>query len=326
MPDQNSLVIFTKAALLLAEADTIQKAKELKTLALTAGEWSKRKNMGEAAIQHCRSYALEAERKMGEMLAATERAKGKRTDLVTSGDQVTKKPGMAPFFFTEDDKIRDQVDREREARYRERPTLAQLGLTKNESSKAQKLAALPRETFNAIVSGDKPRTTAHVGHNSGDNEWYTPATIIAAAREAMGGIDCDPASSKIANETVKASRFFTVAEDGLAQKWCGAVWLNPPYSQPLITHFSAAVAVKFQSGEIEQACVLVNNATETAWFSAIARQSSAICFPSSRIKFIDPTGAPSGAPLQGQAILYLGQNKAAFTKTFKTFGLVCHVV
>jgi hypothetical protein len=28
MPESNSLVIFTKAALLLAEADTIQKAKE----------------------------------------------------------------------------------------------------------------------------------------------------------------------------------------------------------------------------------------------------------------------------------------------------------
>ena len=33
--------------------------------ALTAAEWAKRKNMCEEAIQHCRSYALEAERKMG---------------------------------------------------------------------------------------------------------------------------------------------------------------------------------------------------------------------------------------------------------------------
>ena len=52
---------------MLAEADTIQKAKELKSLALTAAEWAKRKNMGEEAIQHCRSYALEAERKMGQL-------------------------------------------------------------------------------------------------------------------------------------------------------------------------------------------------------------------------------------------------------------------
>ena len=57
-----------------------EKAKELKSLALTAAEWAKRKNMGEEAIQHCRSYALEAERKMGQMLKETERAKGVRLD------------------------------------------------------------------------------------------------------------------------------------------------------------------------------------------------------------------------------------------------------
>jgi hypothetical protein len=43
--------------------------KELKTLALTAAEWARRKGMGERAIARCRSYALDAERKMGEMLA-----------------------------------------------------------------------------------------------------------------------------------------------------------------------------------------------------------------------------------------------------------------
>ena len=42
---------------MLAEADTIQKAKELKSLALTAAEWAKRKNMGAEAIEYCRSYA-----------------------------------------------------------------------------------------------------------------------------------------------------------------------------------------------------------------------------------------------------------------------------
>jgi hypothetical protein len=38
--------------------------------------------MGEKAIQHCRSYAYEAERKIGEMLAQTERAEGAKLLLV----------------------------------------------------------------------------------------------------------------------------------------------------------------------------------------------------------------------------------------------------
>ena len=37
---ENSLVIFTRAAHMLAEANTIQKAKELKNLAMTAADWA----------------------------------------------------------------------------------------------------------------------------------------------------------------------------------------------------------------------------------------------------------------------------------------------
>lgn len=128
---ESSLVIFTRAALMLAEADTIQKAKELKDLALTAADWAKRKGMGEEAIKYARSYALEAERKMGEMLRETERAIAGRPPINQSLD-VTN--------------------------YRGAPTLSDLGLTKRESSEAQMLAALPQETFEAVKTGEKTLT------------------------------------------------------------------------------------------------------------------------------------------------------------------------
>jgi hypothetical protein len=124
---RNSLVIFTKAAQMLAEADTIQKTHELKDLALTAADWARRKGMGEEAVQYARSYALEAERKMGEMLAATPRAEGAR--------------GVGPPIAV--------TPRNRNTP----PTLEELGITKRESAEAQRLAALPQETFEDIRDG-----------------------------------------------------------------------------------------------------------------------------------------------------------------------------
>lgn len=158
----------------------------------------------------------------------------------------------------------------------------------------------------------------HVSNNSGENEWYTPQKFIECAREVMGSIDLDPASCELANKTVKAHQYITKEENGLESQWLDNVWLNPPYAQPLISQFAEKVALC----EFNQAIVLVNNATETKWFQVMAEKSSAICFPSSRIKFIDKNGNPSGAPLQGQAFLYFGDNVESFVNIFSELGII----
>jgi ParB family chromosome partitioning protein len=178
--------------------------------------------------------------------------------------------------------------------------------------------AAPVEEMKAVA---KEVVRAHVANNSGNNEWYTPQRHIDMARAVMGGIDTDPATSEIANRTVKAELIYTAEEDGRKQKWRGCVWMNPPYAQPLITDFAEAVSSKYESGEIDQACILVNNATETQWFQRMLSAASAVCFPKSRIRFLDPDGNP-GAPLQGQAIIYMGKNVSAFKESFETEGKV----
>lgn len=161
---------------------------------------------------------------------------------------------------------------------------------------------------------------AHVAHNSGENEWYTPPQFIEAARGAMGSITLDPASSRLANKTVQAERFFSAADDGLTKTWSGNVWMNPPYAQPLIQRFADAVSDKYDAKEIKRACVLVNNATETGWFQRMLASSAAVCFIKGRVRFVDPQGNPSGAPLQGQAVLYLGDNAFRFARSFEDIG------
>lgn len=183
-------------------------------------------------------------------------------------------------------------------------------------------AASPAEARKAARAVLRAEKKAHVAHNSGENEWYTPPEYIAAARESMGGIDTDPASSATANATVGADQYFTAADDGLSQRWRGRVWMNPPYAQPLCSRFAAAVVQKYRDGEIDQAVILVNNATETAWFQLMLTTAAAVCFPRGRVRFLDPSGAAIGAPLQGQAVIYMGPNVDRFRAAFGGIGAI----
>lgn len=161
--------------------------------------------------------------------------------------------------------------------------------------------------------------TAHVGQNTGDTEWYTPAEYVEAARLVLGVIELDPASNDIANKVIKAEQIFTPEDDGLKQRWDGRVWMNPPYAQPLVTQFCEKLAESVKAGTVQAAVVLVNNATETQWFRAIADVASAICFPTGRVQFWHPT-KPSATPLQGQAVLYMGADIVGFCAAFSSFG------
>lgn len=201
------------------------------------------------------------------------------------------------------------------------------------------------ELFEAMKSGEIPVTTAagisrlpkelqpeatekarcHVSNNSGNNEWYTPAIYLEAAREVLGVIDLDPASAKVAQRLVKATKFYTADDDGLKRKWNGRVWLNPPYSADLVGKFLDKLLSHTQSGDVTAAVVLVNNATDTKWFQAAASSSSAVCFTAGRIKYLDNTGEPKNTPVQGQAFLYFGAASAKFVDVFQQFGFCAEV-
>lgn len=162
---------------------------------------------------------------------------------------------------------------------------------------------------------------AHVGEATGETEWYTPREYIDAARAVMGGIDLDPASSDQANKTVGAKTYYTIKDSGFDHDWHGRVWMNPPYATALVDEFAEHLVANHKMKRVTEAIVLVNNATETHWFGNMIRISSAVVFPQGRISFIDKDGQPSGAPLQGQAILYIGtKHTSRFLDHFSKFG------
>jgi ParB family chromosome partitioning protein len=139
----------------------------------------------------------------------------------------------------------------------------------------------------------------------------------------MGSIDCDPASNELAQQTVKVSVYFTPKIDGLKQTWKGNIFLNPPYSQPEITQFIDKLISEIQNGN--QAILLTNDNTDTAWFHKAAKASSAVCFMRGRINFLKADGSKS-SPTNGQAFFYFGNKPALFKKYFREFGLLMKVI
>jgi ParB family chromosome partitioning protein len=209
-------------------------------------------------------------------------------------------------------------------------TIRELGFTPKQTAQFQQMAghepqvleaiAEARERDDIVSRADVMRKIEtvkkpHVTNNGKDDEWYTPAKYIESAREVLGRIDLDPASNDFANKTVKADRYFTEESNGLEQEWSGNIWMNPPYSTALLSQF----ADKLISSNFSQAIVLVNNATETAWFEKMISKASAIVFHKGRIRFVKRDGE-HGAPLQGQAFIYYGDNAERFLEVFSKYG------
>jgi phage N-6-adenine-methyltransferase len=161
----------------------------------------------------------------------------------------------------------------------------------------------------------------HRAQGTGENEWYTPAQYLDAARKVMGNIDLDPATSEIAQHVVQAGDYYTEADNGLTQDWFGRVWLNPPYSKELIGPFIQKLLDEVGSGRVDEAIVLTHNYTDTAWFHNAESGAARICFTRGRIAFESPEGEKC-APTQGQAFFYYGQNPERFEQVFVEFGFV----
>ncbi len=150
------------------------------------------------------------------------------------------------------------------------------------------------------------------------DDFYTNQVIIEAARATMQAIDLDPASHAVANEVVKATRFFAIHDNGLEQEWGGKVWLNPPFSQWEL--WVPKIIREWRSGRIESMCVLSATWTLTAqYFADIHDNCKAMCILRGRIPF---WGGLAGSPYCGFSIFYFGDAVEAFAREFGKLGSV----
>lgn len=156
-------------------------------------------------------------------------------------------------------------------------------------------------------------------------EWYTPEKYVAAVTEVLGRIELDPASCQAANLTVKAERFFDVETDGLAQEWVAAtVFLNPPYcKQKSVSNqalWTQRLIASYEAGHVQEAILLVNASTETAWFHRLYAYT--LCFVKGRISFYTQPGRSTTSHTTGSVFVYFGRHQDKFAAVFQQFGVI----
>lgn len=255
---------------------------------------------------------LDAEVRIGELMAKVPKAKNQyaiNTGVNSTKTEVIEQAGFTPMQISRFEALaaHPEIVEQAKAEAREKEEVV---------SRTQVL--------NLIKEQNTEEHKPHVTNNSGNNEWYTPSKYIELAREVLGVIDLDPASCEHANKTVKAVTYFNIDDDGLSQEWNGKVWMNPPYSADLIQQFAYKIVDEYKKGHTTEAVVLVNNATETQWFSHMTLAASAVAFPKGRIQFETESGKLN-SPLQGQAFIYFGKRAPLFCQVFSSIGWVATI-
>lgn len=166
---------------------------------------------------------------------------------------------------------------------------------------------------------DKPKSNdRHAAlHSSNYSSWVTPRHILELAREMLGGIDLDPASSAEANLIVKANRLFTEEDDGLIQDWkARTVWLNYPYGRGASkTWLKKLVHEYTEMNILDGALVLMPSRTGAGWWQLVAEYP--VCFIRGRLTFGGLGG--NSAPFDS-AVAYLGPHEDRFIEVFRDVG------
>lgn len=107
------------------------------------------------------------------------------------------------------------------------------------------------------------------------DEWYTPQEII----DALGRFDLDPCAP-VSPLWETADVMYNKNDNGLTKDWFGRVWLNPPYSRPLIELFVRRLA---EHGD--GIALLFNRCDNKLFQDIVFEQATALKFLRNRIRF-----------------------------------------
>lgn len=147
----NELQKLDEAVRILAECNSLDKAKKILDMAEAARYYAKMEGLSTETVNHGAEIKLRAQRKLGEILASSEKQNGgdgKRKSLAISTDRELP------------------------------PTLSDLGISYSQSSRWQQIASVPESTFEQ-----------HIADTKAQGEELTSASVLRLAKEINGEID-----------------------------------------------------------------------------------------------------------------------------------------
>lgn len=178
-------------------------------------------------------------------------------------------------------------------------------------------------------------TTKNPLHSAATAEHNTPREIVEAARLVLGGIDLDPMSNAVAQRTIRATVFYTEADNCFVQPWLGRTFLNP--AGGLVREAWQRLMIEYGRGDVP-AFIWIGYSLEqlqSLQVEAYDRRRKIsetypgptpiefpICIPRARLRFEDQDGVPQTQPTHANYICYGGPAIGRFVQEFSAFGAV----
>lgn len=98
----------------------------------------------------------------------------------------------------------------------------------------------------------------------------------------------------------KCERFYTAEQDGLAQRWDGRCWMNPPYGRSSTGRWMER-AFMAANDEADLVVALVAARTDTQWFHRYAMKARELRFVEGRLTF---EGSVDSAPFPSLVVVF----------------------